>query len=237
MSTVRSYGELCGISRALDAVGERWAMLIVRELMLGPRRFSDLRSALPASSNILTDRLNELVARGVVRQVLRHDATRGRHLYELTEAGVALVPVLVQLGDWGATYGTPSDDPRLTRLSPTSVLVYAKEHLDPESRLPSAVIHAVIDDHSWTLRARHGRLTVHTGRPDDQTTELRTDAFTLDDVLHRRLTVDEAAARGSLVLVGDEDGARAVLAAVRPAGDSVVPDRTGAPLPDLPGTA
>ena len=64
MPTTRSYNDLCPIARALDVVGERWALLVVRELLLGPQRFSDLRGALPGvSSNLLTDRLRELEAR------------------------------------------------------------------------------------------------------------------------------------------------------------------------------
>ena len=67
MPTSRSYHDACGIARALDVVGERWALLISRELLFGPQRFSDLRQALPgASSNLVSDRLRELVGRGVV---------------------------------------------------------------------------------------------------------------------------------------------------------------------------
>lgn len=69
MPTSRTYGDACGIARALDVVGERWALLVVRELLLGPQRFSDLRRALPGvSSNLLTDRLRELEGHGVLRQ-------------------------------------------------------------------------------------------------------------------------------------------------------------------------
>jgi DNA-binding HxlR family transcriptional regulator len=69
MPTSRSYGDACGIARALDVVGERWALLVVRELLLGPQRFSDLRRALPgASSNLVADRLRELDGHGVVRR-------------------------------------------------------------------------------------------------------------------------------------------------------------------------
>ena len=67
MPTTRTYGDRCGIARALDVVGERWALLVVRELLLGPQRFSDLRRALPrASSNMVADRLRELEGHGVV---------------------------------------------------------------------------------------------------------------------------------------------------------------------------
>jgi DNA-binding HxlR family transcriptional regulator len=67
MSALRSYGDPCGIARALDVIGERWALLIVRELLFGPKRFTDMKSALGASPNVLTQRLGELEASGVVR--------------------------------------------------------------------------------------------------------------------------------------------------------------------------
>src|SRR6188768_960366 len=92
MTGPRSYADPCGIARALDAVGERWALLIVRELVLGPRRFTDLRAALGASPNVLSQRLGELEAAGVVRQ-----RTVGAALYEVTDWGRGLHPILVEL--------------------------------------------------------------------------------------------------------------------------------------------
>lgn len=97
MTGMRSYGDPCGIARALDVVGERWAMLIVRELVYGPKRFSDLRSALGASPNVLTQRLGELEESAVVQR-----RSTGGALYELTDWGRELRPILVRLGAWGA---------------------------------------------------------------------------------------------------------------------------------------
>lgn len=97
MTGLRTYGDPCGIARALDLVGERWALLVVRELLFGPKRFSDLRAALGASPNVLSQRLDELEAGGVVQR-----RSVGGALYELTERGHELHPILVQLGRWGA---------------------------------------------------------------------------------------------------------------------------------------
>src|SRR3954454_11155868 len=97
MSGLRSYGDPCGIARALDVVGERWAVLIVRELLFGPKRFSDLRTSLGASPNVLSQRLGELEAGGVVQQ-----RSAGGALYELTDWGRELHPILLRLGRWGA---------------------------------------------------------------------------------------------------------------------------------------
>src|SRR5687768_11038849 len=90
--TSRSYRDACGIARALAVLGERWALLIVRELLLGPQRFADLRAALPqASSNIVTDRLRELGAHGVVAR-RRLPAPGASWVYELTPRGRAAEP-------------------------------------------------------------------------------------------------------------------------------------------------
>jgi DNA-binding HxlR family transcriptional regulator len=97
MTGLRSYEDPCGIARALDVVGERWALLIVRELVLGPKRFTDLRAALGASPNVLTQRLGELESAGVVERSSALGA-----LYQLTDWGRELHPILLQLGRWGA---------------------------------------------------------------------------------------------------------------------------------------
>jgi DNA-binding HxlR family transcriptional regulator len=98
MTEKRSYGDPCGIARALDLIGERWALLVVRELLLGAKRFSDLRNALAgASPNVLSQRLRELEAGGVVRRL-----TEGAPAYELTDWGRELHPILLELGAWGA---------------------------------------------------------------------------------------------------------------------------------------
>lgn len=97
-ASLRSYGDPCGIARALDLVGERWSLLVVRELFFGPKRFTDLRAGLPgASPNVLAQRLRELEGGGVVRR-----CDGGPAAYELTEWGHELRPLLVGLGRWGA---------------------------------------------------------------------------------------------------------------------------------------
>src|SRR5205085_12111953 len=100
--TSRSYDQFCGIARALDLVGERWALLIVRDLILGPKRFTDLRRGLPGiGTNVLAARLKELERGGVVaRRALPPPAASV--VYELTEYGRALEGPLLALGRWGA---------------------------------------------------------------------------------------------------------------------------------------
>src|SRR3954449_12095220 len=98
----RTYNQYCGLARALDLVGERWALLIVRELTLGGKRFTDLREGLPGiGTNVLATRLRELQADGVVRK-LRLMPPADTTVYMLTDYGVRLVPAMLALGRWGA---------------------------------------------------------------------------------------------------------------------------------------
>src|SRR6185295_4004935 len=93
----------CGIARALDAVGERWALLIVRELLYGPKRFTDLRDGLgDVSPNVLSQRLRELERAGILRKL-----SDGGSRYALTDWGRDLAPILVELGRWGARSPAP----------------------------------------------------------------------------------------------------------------------------------
>ncbi|MEU4237134.1 helix-turn-helix domain-containing protein [Actinoplanes sp. NPDC026619] len=100
MPVQRGYRQACGIARGLDIVGERWSLLLVRELLLGPKRFTDLQQALPAASpNALSDRLRELTDVGVInrRQLPPPGAAR---VYELTPWGRSLEPIVIALGTW-----------------------------------------------------------------------------------------------------------------------------------------
>ena len=98
----RKFQDACGISRSLDVIGNRWALLVVRELVFGPKRFSDLRSGLRTiSQNVLSQRLRDLEAGGVVRRILLGPPA-STQAYELTALGRALEPVLVEMSRWGA---------------------------------------------------------------------------------------------------------------------------------------
>ena len=93
----RSYDDPCGIARALDLVGERWALLLVRELVFGPKRFTDVRRGLPgASQNVLAQRLRELRRDGIVEQI-RLGPPAATRAYRLTERGRGLEPILLEL--------------------------------------------------------------------------------------------------------------------------------------------
>ncbi|RVT94437.1 winged helix-turn-helix transcriptional regulator [Sphingomonas crocodyli] len=108
-STKRSYDDACGAAHGLDLVGDRWALLVVRELMFGPRRFSDLRGGLPGiSANVLTQRLEGLEASGVVTK-RKLPPPINAQVYELTDWGYEAKPILEILGRWAAR--SPGHDP------------------------------------------------------------------------------------------------------------------------------
>lgn len=118
---MRSYRDLCGIARALDVVGERWALLVVRELLLGPKRFADLHRGLPGTSqNVLTQRLRELEDSGVLVRRRALPPASGL-IYELTDHGRALEPVLLALGRWGSP--RPPQPDSAEELSPDALIV------------------------------------------------------------------------------------------------------------------
>src|SRR5215469_12689113 len=99
---MRSYGQYCSLAKALDAVGDRWTLLIVRELLLrGACRYTDLQHGLPGvATNLLSERLKELEEHGIVRREAAPPPV-ATTLYELTDAGRELEPVLKALGRWG----------------------------------------------------------------------------------------------------------------------------------------
>ena len=124
----RWYADACGTAFALELVGERWSLLIVRELMLGPRRFSDLRASLPGiSAKVLTERLTSLEEAGVLaRRALPPPAAS--RVYELTPWGYAAEPAIQELGRWAAQ--SSAHDPLLP-LSPVSLMLSLRTMFDP----------------------------------------------------------------------------------------------------------
>ncbi|WP_066359845.1 winged helix-turn-helix transcriptional regulator [Herbidospora mongoliensis] len=199
MSTTRSYGDACGIARALDAVGERWALLVVRELLLGPQRFTELRRALPgASSNLLSDRLRELEGREVLRR-RRLAAPASSWVYELTERGRELEPIVLALGGWGLGFPPPTEP----TLSATSVMLFLRGAARPDPDAPATVCRIELDDRVWTVRVAGGQVRVDLGEIADPDAGLRTDPKTLNAVLDDLSALDAALDDGSAVVTGD----------------------------------
>jgi DNA-binding HxlR family transcriptional regulator len=130
MAHGRWYNDACGTAFGLEVIGERWALLVVRELMLGGRRFSDLRAALPGiSAKVLTERLTALEASGVVAR--RNLPPPGKaQVYELTAWGLAAEPLIQELGRWAAQ--SRAHDPRLP-LSAVSLMLSLRTMLNRDA--------------------------------------------------------------------------------------------------------
>jgi DNA-binding HxlR family transcriptional regulator len=194
----RTYGDPCGVARALDVVGERWALLVVRELLLGPKRFTDLHRGLGgASQNVLSQRLRELEAAGVVRR-RRLGPPAGSSAYELTEEGAKLEPILIELGRWGRHRPMTADG----ELSVDALVLALKTTFDRSAAGDlEATIDLRIDDDELELTVAEGRLAVTRGGAKEPDASLRTDAATLRDLAFRKRRLDEAA--GAVALEGD----------------------------------
>ena len=150
----RAYGQYCGFSRALEVLGERWALLIVRDLLVGPKRFTDLLHGLPGiPSNVLTARLKELEHAGIARRRVLPRPARAV-VYELTEYGLELEPAVLELGRWGAkNLGDPRPDETITLDSMITALrttfrpdAARKLRAGYELRVGEIVLHARVDD-------------------------------------------------------------------------------------------
>jgi DNA-binding HxlR family transcriptional regulator len=161
----RHYEDACAAAHALDLVGERWALPVMRELMLGPKRFSDLRASLPGiSANVLTQRLEGLEAAGVlVRKKLPPPASA--QVYELTEWGYESEPIFQALGRWAAR--SPAHDPTLP-FSAASLLLSLRTMLDPRRAGGlDARIGFRLGEETFLARLAEGRIEIARGDVDD----------------------------------------------------------------------
>src|SRR3954470_15825513 len=161
----RRYDDACGLAHALELLGERWAMLVLRELAYGPRRFSELKAdLLGISANVLTQRLTELEARGLVRKV-KLPPPASVQVYEATEWGLEAVPVIASLGRWAAR--SPWHNPTL-QMSHVSVIMSLQTLLSPELADGLDVrIGFRFGDVSYVTRLHDGRLDVERGPVQD----------------------------------------------------------------------
>ncbi len=209
MSDRRSYGDGCSSAHALDLVGDRWALLIVRDLLLGPKRFTDLQAGLPhGSPNVLTQRLRELEESGVVRR-RRLPAPASSNVYELTEWGAELEPIVLGLQRWGA--GSPSL-PQDIPVGCDAAMLALKNAFDPaaakgvrmdaEVRFPAG---------TFRLRVADRTIDISRGPDDDAELVLETDPVTLEHVAFGMRSLTDAERRGALTVHGDRGQATRLL--------------------------
>lgn len=210
MATKRSYGEACRFAYALDLVGERWALLIVRELLLGPKRFTDLRAGLPhASSNILSDRLRELEQSAIVRH-RKLPPPAASSVYELTEWGRELEPIVTRLGAWGARSPIP---PEAEEIGPDSIVLALGSLFDAEVAGDlSTTCNLSIGEDRFRVEIAAGRIELERGTAEDPAVTLAfPDAPTMAAVLTGELPFEEALSSEALRLEGSKQAAKRFL--------------------------
>jgi len=224
------YGQYCGLAKALDLVGERWTLLVIRELFLGPRRFSDLVGGLRGiSTAVLTDRLDRLEReRLIARKTLPPPAAS--KVYALTDDGQDLARAIVPLAAWGVRLLAATPRRRTEAFRPAWGLLFLRETFDAsaargvhdvyEFHVDGSVISVVVDDCELQL------IEGPSGRPVD--VEIHADATTFIDVGVGRLRGRDAVRRGKLRLVGSDAALRRYASIIRP----LAPARPGSSRPD-----
>ena len=201
MVTMRTYCDGCAAAHALDLIGERWALLVVRELVLGPKRFTDLRAGLPnASPNVLAQRLRELEGAGVVRRRKLPPPAASR-VYELTDWGMELEPIIIGLGRWGARSPSRTRD---AGLGVDSLILSFRTMFDPwaaegvdasyELRLGEDRFRAVVAD---------GRFEVERGSVEGPDVVIEGDPGELAALVYEGRRLDEALRSGEIRVEGD----------------------------------
>lgn len=191
----RSYGQFCGVARALELVGERWALLVVRDLLVGPRRYGELRRGLPGiPTNILASRLRELEAAGIIE--------RDGVAYRLTPRGADLEPVVLALGRWGARVLTHPLGGEV--VTPDSMVMALRTTFRPEAahggpllfvlRLGDVVVHARVAD---------GTLTAAPGEAADPDLDITAGPL-VRDLMAGELSPEDAIASGAVAITGDQ---------------------------------
>jgi DNA-binding HxlR family transcriptional regulator len=210
MSTKRSYGEACRFAYALDIVGERWALLVVRELLLGPKRFTDLRAGLPhASSNILSERLRDLEHGGVIQR-RKLPPPAASTVYELTEWGRELEPIVTKLGAWGARSPIPPDS---QEIGPDSVILALRSLFDREAAGElTATYGLLIGESRFRVEITNGEVDLGRGAAKDPAATIAVpDAPTLAAIFAGQLPLDEALSTGAAAIEGSKQAAKRFL--------------------------
>jgi DNA-binding HxlR family transcriptional regulator/putative sterol carrier protein len=208
MSVKRSYGDGCAAAHGLALVGERWALLVVRELLLGPKRFTDLRAGLPAiSPNVLTQRLDELEHAAIVR---RRKLTRpaAAWVYELTEWGMQLEPVVMALGRWAVR------SPFLPKgsINVDSLILSFRTMFDRHAAEGfSTIVELRIGEDRFHADISRGRMELVRGSANQPDAIIEGDTEAFAGVVYGGRKLAEALRKGDLKIEGDKTAAKRFL--------------------------
>jgi DNA-binding HxlR family transcriptional regulator/putative sterol carrier protein len=205
MATTRAYDDGCAAAHALDLVGERWALLVVRELLLGPKRFTDLRVGLPGvSPNVLAQRLRKLEQAGVVRRRKLPPPAASR-IYELTDWGEELEPVVISLGRWGAR--SPLR-PRDAALGVDSLVLSLRTMFDPQAAKGIKASYELrLGEDVFRAEVADDRFEISRGNAEGPDATIEADPTTLAALIYGGRELPEALRSGEVEIGGDEAAA------------------------------
>ena len=200
---MRTYGDGCGIAHALDLLGERWALLVVRELLLGPKRFTDLRDGLPKSSpNVLAQRLRELEQASIVQR-RKLPPPAGSWIYELTDWGRELKPIVISLGSWAVR--SPSF-PRGAPVGSDSVILALSTFFDADAAGDlDARYELRMGENAFDVRVADRGIEVDRGAADDPDAVIETDTATFSALIWDGRDLADAVRTGEIAIEGDHD--------------------------------
>lgn len=200
-SSRRSYGQYCALARALDIVGERWSLLLVRELLLGPRRYTDLLAGLPGiGTNLLARRLRDLEQAGVLeRQILPPPA--GSTVYALTTRGQQLESAIIALGRFGGHFLPTAE--HADEFQPRWAVVGLKLTFQAAAAQAIRTTYELRLDHEiYQVRVTDGAMQAHQGQADNPDLVIHTSATGFRDLLSGHLTPETTIADGTLEIEG-----------------------------------
>jgi DNA-binding HxlR family transcriptional regulator len=212
MARTRSVQDGCGIAHASTLLGQRWALLVVRELLLGPKRFTDLRAGIPdISPNVLGQRLRELEESGIVqRRKLAPPAAV--QVYELTDWGGELEPAVLALGRWASS--SPSF-PRDAEMGPDSLVLALKSAFHPaKADGLDATYELRVGELPFRIRIEDGRFEAERGEADDADAVIRSDPNTIAGIVFRGHRLGKAVKQGDVRIDGSRKAVNALLRAL-----------------------
>jgi len=211
--TRRSYGQYCTLASALDVVGERWTLLIVRELMIGPRRFKDLTANLPGiGKNLLTERLRFMEDEGLLHR-RRLPPPADSQVYELTADGRALGPALVALGTWGmGRVGSPHPDRAFRAAWAMFPMSYMADTAAARGVHESYEFR--IDEETFHLRVDDGVVLPRAGEAQAPDLVITMDIDTLLELFSGQLEAPEGVVAGRIAIDGSPQALQNALAIV-----------------------
>ncbi|MDQ4142514.1 MAG: helix-turn-helix transcriptional regulator [Actinomycetota bacterium] len=203
---MKGYGQYCALARSLDRIGDRWTLLIIRELLIGPRRYSDIRAAVPAiATNLLSQRLRDLEAQGIVTR-RRLPPPAASSVYELTEVGRELEPAVLALIRWGRHWML-EDQPQDT-FKPGWLALALRALIPPES-LRDVDLVCKFWLHGEELDLHFSEKGVEVASGDSRpSVEIETSPASLLEVAVAQRSFDSAVQEGRIAVRGDEEGRR-----------------------------